>query len=271
MGTYNLNGFEYYAGLADTEAASSTTSFAGTGNVFLCEAALKGLIERYSLSGKTVFSMGSGTAFEEYWLYRSGCHLTLNDLDESGTIMRHLQTIPSVVDSSPNLLRFEIGDAAAVLEKYPDSAFDVLYVSSFHPDEIRRELIQQEFEKTRSIDETARYITWPSDKKPYSDVMIQGLTKVSAGGLIIFQHYRGGVYPDTNPHYLSAVQTQLAESGAVLLEVYAFRKSPPHILLVAYRGCVEKALRFTDELNSKRPLLTFHGRYPDEFIKTDIV
>jgi hypothetical protein len=273
MNTYDVRASEYYAGLTDTEIGSIPTSFVGTKNVFLCEAAMSGLIARYDLAGKSILSLGAGIAFEENWFHRAGCRLTLNDLDQPSVgIEGYLRTLTRVDESLPDMLRYEIGDAADSVKKYAPSAFDVLYVSSFHPDEIRREMIQEEFKKCRSDEEARHNITWPSDEKAYIEVMMLAIERVRPGGLVIFQHYRGGVYSDANPHYLKAVQVQLAENGATLLEAYAFRKSPPHMLLVAYRGDAEQALEFARQQLSDRPCIrTFHGRYPDEAIKTDVV
>lgn len=270
MSQYVIDAERYYNGINDDLNTSSGHAFAGAVNVFLSKPAMNGLIERYSLFKKSILSLGSGTAFEEYWFHQAGCKLVLNDLDiPTHNIEKYLITLPQAGATD---FVFWIDDADNALTELPAAQFDALYVSSFHPDEIRREQIQEEFKARRSADEAYRNVTWPSDALPYSNTLVSAISKVKAGGIAIFQHYRGGVYVDSNPHYIDAIRSQFREHGAELLETYAFRKSPPHMLAVAYKGTAYEAQEYAQEVLSSRPeIQTFHGRYPDESIKTDVV
>ena len=90
--------------------------------------------------------------------------------------------------------------------------------------------------------------------------------------MAIFQHYKGGVSVDRNPHYIDAVRSQFREHGAELIETYTFRRSPSHMLAVAFIGRVSEAQEYARQvLSSRLKIQTFHGRYPDESIKTDVL
>ena len=232
-----------------------------TVNRDLCKDAMLGLVHRYDLSGKNVLSLGAGEAFEESWFYNSDCTLTLNDINLSFT--------PAVCQGSG--LTFYHGDAGAALVDIPDGRYDLLYVSSFHPDEIRRETIQADFVAQQTEDQAAHYITWPDDELPYSETLNDALAKIRDGGLVIFQHYRGGVCVDTNPHYIDEIEKQFQSAGVQLLEVYTFRRSTPHLLVVGYKGDASHALEFSKSLQARPEIKTFHGRYGDKEISTDVV
>lgn len=112
-----------------------------------------------------------------------------------------------------------------------------MYISSFHPDEIRKGNIQYEYNATRTLlDRVKNPKTWPSNEKPYMPVMMEATEVVKHNGIIIFQHYAHGVDLNKNPQYLQAVKDQFAANGNTLLEVYIFKKAPSVILLSALRG-----------------------------------
>ena len=227
----------------------------------LCRDAMLGLIERYQLAGKSVLSLGCGESFEEFWFHDNGCSLTLNDID--------LHFDPEGCQGTG--LIFYHGDAGAALADIEDGQFDLLYVSSFHPDEIRREEIQAEFATRRSPEQAYHHVTWPEDEMPYHETLHAALSKVRDGGLAIFQHYRGGVYIDSNPHYLDAIEKQFQSMGVRLLEVYVFRRSTAHLLVVGYKGDAAPALELSKALKARPEIKTFHGRYGDKDISTDVL
>jgi hypothetical protein len=94
--------------------------------------------------------------------------------------------------------------------------------------------------------------------------MMAALGAVKTGGLFIFQHYRNGVPLDRNAHYLPLVDAQFRAHGARLLEAYYFRRASATQLIIGQKG---------DGANVDRTpaLTTFHGRYPDDVIRHDIV
>lgn len=226
-----------------------------------CRDAMLGMVERYQLASKSVLCPGAGEAFEEFWLFQNDCELTLNDID-----------LPIDADDCPGTgLVFYHGDAGEALEDIQDGQFDLLYVSSFHPDEIRREAIQTDYATRRSPEHAYHHVTWPDDKLPYHTTIYDALAKVKDGGLAILQHYRGGVCIDSNPHYVEAIERQFKSAGLQLLEVYTFRRSTAHLLVVGYKGDASHALEFSKSLQARPEIKTFHGRYGDKEISTDVV
>jgi hypothetical protein len=268
--TYIVDPDDYYRRADHNSDVPASDIFCGADEVQLTRSAINGLIDRYGLAGKAILSLGSGRAFEEYWFHMRGCRLTLNDLDEvDHGVEGYLKTL---VPSDREEFIYYIEDADRTLARFPDGHFDALYVSGFHPDEVRREGIQENFRQTRTEEEAANYVTWPADAEPYADTLVNAPGKVKPGGIAIFQHYRGGVYLDNNPHYIESVRRQFRGHGAELLEAYAFRKSPCHILAIAYRGTTAEAETFAqDALNDRAEIRTFHGRYQDAAIKEDVV
>lgn len=227
-----------------------------------CAPAMNGLIARYGLAGKRVLSLGSGEAFEEFWFYKASCTLVLNDLDETGSFERYLQLLPSPGSAR---LDYVTSDAGALVEKLGGrESFDVLYVSSFHPDEMRREEMQQDFRARRSVVAKARFVTWPRGEAPYHDTLVSAAGCIGAGGLAIFQHYRGGVNVAANRHYLRDVARQFGEHGLTLLEVYCFCEAPAVVLVVAIKAGAADAQRHARELAGRPAIRSFHGRYPDD-------
>lgn len=258
MQKLNFSADRYFAAMVGTVRPESG---AYDTNVSLCEEAMNNLIERYHLAGKSVFSLGSGHSFEEFWLHKAGCALTLNDID----------LLVSAEDCHGSGLTFYHGDAGDAVEAMDDEQFDIVYGSGFHPDEIRRENIQAEFAPTRSDYDHLNYITWPAHELPYSETMANALAKVKDGGLVIFQHYRGGVCIDYNPHYVEAIRRQFRAAGVQLLEIYTFRRSTAHILVVGFKGSESQARAFGISQRERSELTMFHGRYPDQEISTDVL
>ena len=271
MTRYIVFAKDYYFDIHEDITTTSEEAYAPGGvNVFMVEEAMNGLIQRHSLFNNKILSLGSGDAFEEYWFHKAGCQLFLNDLDfPNNKIEKRLKSLPQA--QTLNFV-YDIQDADITLNQLPLGYFDTLYVSGFHPDEIRRELIQEQFKALRSNRQARRMITWPNDVPPYSATLVNAISKLRPGGLLIFQHYRGGVYIDTNPHYLKAIQNQFRQHGAELVEAYSFRKSPPHLLVVGLLGTKSQAITYARDVLSMRPAIhTFHGRYPDDEIKRDVV
>lgn len=245
-----------------------------------CRKPINELIARYDLAGKSILSLGAGEAFEEFWYSEAGCRLTLNDINPA--YENALSRLAPAAPPSPNL-DYVVGDAAEFLRGNREH-FDLLYVSSFHPDEIRREKIQQEFIRgymrhwLRIVSWVGRRFgfrhsiaSWPRDAQTYVDTLFHAFEHVRPGGMIIFQHYRGGVSLDSNPHYVEDVASQFSQRGATLLEVFAFRKSPGNILVVASKENEIDAAQSMKRILQRPPLTVFHGRFANETLKSDVV
>ena len=269
---YLINIQSYYSN-TNNNIIGQDKGFVSKKNILLTEKAMKGLIERYSIKNKSILSLGSGEAFEEYWFYQYGCNLVLNDIDSSGKIEAHLQSIKH--KDIKNSLTYYICDALEMIEDNYDSNFDILYVSSFHPDEIRREEIQKNFYNKSSYFRKiiSRYLcnTWPVNKEPYLDTLVKALNLLKKDGLAIFQHYRGGVDLLWNPHYFELAKKQFRKYGCEILEIYTFKKSTVHLLMILYCGNKKDAKNYAKTLKFKNKIKTFHGRYPYKSINTNTV
>ncbi|MCX7144307.1 MAG: hypothetical protein NT123_25405 [Proteobacteria bacterium] len=235
---FDVKAAEYYG-----RGTPDPNSFLGPSFVTMVERPIKQLVARYHLAGKSILSLGAGAAFEEYWMSQAGARLTLNDLDAAhGHIRPYLETLPA------GDLTYYLEDAAETIRFV--ERHDVLYVSSFHPDEIRREEI------------VARHGGWPIGESPYHELLLNAMGCVKPNGLVIFQHYRGGVDPSTSPHYILAVRDALNVRGITLADAYVFRQAPTKLLIVGFRG---EPPDFGPEITE------FHGRYPYEWIRRDVV
>lgn len=271
MSKYVLKSQDFYSGIPQESEPITKSGYPGAVDVQLCKIQIENLIERYSLFKKSCLSIGSGIAAEEYWFQRHECPLTLIDIDENEyfDIESYLKEKPSTLNGD---LTFFIDSADSALKQTSDNSYDFLFVSSFHPDEVRREEIQEKFKLQRTPEEAYHYLTWPSDELPYLNTLINATTKVKLGGLVIFQHYKGGVSLQSNPHYLSSIIGQFEQNGVTLIEVYAFQQSSQHLLVVGFKGTFQQTLYFSSAyLLQHQEVKSFHGRYPDEEIKNNVV
>lgn len=239
-----------------------------------CKAPMNQLIERYGIENKTIFSVGSGRAHEEFWLWKNGNKLTLIDLCEnidSIDVKNFLETLPN--SSSNGALNYYVGSYDTFLnETKVTDLYDVCYISGFAPDEHRREEIQIEYKarKTQSENEKFPWVTWPAGEKPFSKMIIDSHKALRNGGLFISQSYKGGVDIVQNPHFLQLMKAQLKEVGIQLLEVHYFRLSPAIILVVGIKGSEQEANEYKEWLRDRPSIKTFHGRYPYVDFKTQV-
>lgn len=164
--TYCVKIFDYHRRL--DPALGGQDSIAGKDNIAMCEAAIRQLVDRYELASKDILSIGAGRTFEEYWMGKTGCRLTRVDLDLD-TVARleeHLLSLPPAL-AAPETLSYVIGDALEYCKSAAFAKFGVLYVSSLHPDEIRREEIQKTFIAERTEVAGQSYLTRPRGTRPY--------------------------------------------------------------------------------------------------------
>jgi hypothetical protein len=273
MADYKVSATQYFSELSDSVRFSDVATFTGTKeNIEACEKPMQGIIARYNIRNSKILSLACGTAFEEKWFYESGNRLTLNDLDVPNYhTERYLKYLDKCEGDGPDCLTFFIEDAAETAKLCKGKGFDFLYISSFHPDEIRKGNLQKEYNATRSLfDRVRNPATWPPNEKPYLPVMMEVTKAVKDNGIIIFQHYAHGVDLYRNPQYLTALKDQFGANGNTLLEVYCFKKAPAIILLSAFRGSEEEAKKYLSGIQNNPAITQFHGRYPNESIKTNI-
>lgn len=250
----------------------SVCGLAKTVHIQACSEPMRQLIKRYDLSNCNILSVGPGRAHEEFWFNESGAQLTLVDLCQnfdSDDMPSFLKTLSAI----NNGLTYIVGDCAEFTKTYKGSQFDVIYLSSFEPDELRREDIQLRFRETRSEEQrmAAPYVTWPKDEFPFMDMVMATIPLLKDGGLFFHQSYRGGADVVENPGFVEAMRTQLQQNGVELAELYCFRKSPGIILLVGIKGDQVSALSSLREIQKRPELTTFHGRYPHNDLKNDII
>ncbi|OQW50458.1 MAG: hypothetical protein A4S09_01300 [Proteobacteria bacterium SG_bin7] len=266
--SYSLNQDDFFKGVLDGRPESSVPREMA----LKCRQSMQGIVNRYQLKEKTVLSLGCGNSFEEFWFHDAGCTLALNDLDSPLKFgSNELSLVAQATTSQPKNLSFFVGDASTlILGEYLNQIFDCIYVSSFHPDEIRRETIQENFKLARGQWEDINQISWPGNEKPYLEILLQASKFVRPSGLLIFQHYRGGVDISRNHHYLDCVQKQFSDHGITLLEAYCFRRSPQNLLIVGLKGNSSDAVAFRQKLSSSDEIKEFHGRYPDDLVRKDV-
>lgn len=271
MTKYTLKSQEFYSDLFCEGQPLTKNNYPGAADVKLCKVQIENLVNRYSLFKKSCLSIGSGIAAEEYWFHKHECALTLIDIDENEffDIESYIKEKPSTLNGD---LTFFIDSADSALKETSDNFYDFLFVSGFHPDEVRREEIQEKFKLHRTSEEAYHHLTWPTDASPYLDTLVDAFAKIRRNGLVIFQHYKGGVSLQSNPHYLSSLISQFEENGVTLLEVYAYKQSSQHLLVVGFKGTYQQACNFSSAcLLDRVEIKTFHGRYPNEEIKNNVV
>jgi hypothetical protein len=253
---YVVDADAFFAGVTDDPERFVSRKWA-----LRCATAMQGIIARYDLMGARVLSIGSAESFEEYWFYKASCQLTLNDLDKTGSFARYLEQIPPPGNSA---LIYVIGDANELVREISNPDYDVLYVSSFPPDELRREDTQANYTRVQPWAMKLLARTWPHGTPPYHSILMKAVDGLQPGGLAIFQHYRGGVNIAINRHYIPDVQRQFSKHGLSLLEAYCFRRSPANLLVVAFKGSPRQARQRAIDLVDKPTILEFHGRSENE-------
>ncbi len=246
----------------------------------LCKEPMTQLIRKYNLQGKKVFSKGPSFGHECYWFHKNGCSLTFVDVDEAKFIEPYLKTLPP--SSSPDCLTFFIGDAFKYLRKgYSKREFDVFYVSSFTPGELRRRDIQAEYSPLykKAINHLSYkmlnkkfFRTWPKAAYPFMDELMDLIAQnLKDSGLFIYQSYAYGVDVKSNPHFVRLAESQLKENGVILLKVYCLKAVPQDTLTIGFKGTEAETLNYLKKIKKNKDILTFHGRHPASILGCEVV
>lgn len=230
-------------------------------NLELVRAPIQQLMARFDVRGKSILSIGAGDCFEERWMAPANKVTAVDISDRMSGFDEAFQA------DGPD--QYIVQDAAEFIESCRDH-FQLVYISSFEPDEYRREQLQQAWRDRRTAGQRSRHVTWEPGETPYHPVIESSLRLVRPGGLVILQHYRGGVNVVANPHYFRDVETQFSRHGVNLVEAHHFRASPQHLLLVAMKHDPIGVQRYRDWLRDRPAITTFHGRYNDP-INRDVV
>lgn len=242
--------------------------FDGSQKLFeLAKEPMNQLISRFNINSKTVLSVGSGLAFEEFWFYKSNCKLTLIDLDQHGSFSNELKKI--LHTKSNNTLRY-ITDDANNLKEYLDEKFNVVYFSGFTPNELRNRTIRWIYKKPylgRPINKILKKtnlhfesLSWPKNKKPFIDLVEKILdNSLDAGGLFIFQSYASGVIAN-DEIYIDCIKKQLESIKARLLEVYCFNGYPNIHLIIALKESPNFSIQLDNIIKKNSEITKFHSR-----------
>jgi hypothetical protein len=218
------------------------------------ELGIRQLVRRYGITGKSVLSLGAGTATEEYYFWKHGNRLTLVDIDEYKRLEPVLQTLPS------GEMHYIIADANDVVL---DDDFDVFYSSSFAPDELRRGgIVRQRDTDTfrRMLELNDGIWEWPWWEEPFHPVIMRFAQNLRPSGLMIVQSYAGGFDVLDQRYYMWACDRQLATAGMTLIEAYRFTPTTGVMLYVAAKGP-------TPSLPLSALITQFHGRGQPERVQ----
>lgn len=242
----------------------------------ICEKEIENLVKRYNVYNKDILSIGSGTAHEEYWFCIKGKNnLILFDIDESGAIEPALKKMKkNFAEAIPRekSLSYYIGDFLVFRNDFSNK-FDVLYLSSFTPDELRRSRISNsymemkkgkkgvlflEIEK-RFVPQDKKDLHWPIWHTPFHKAIYQSFQLLKKNGLVIIQSYCGGIDIKHNPNYIKKIKHTFLKHGVILLDIFHLREAPGVTLIVGFSGTAKDASKFYKE-NVQVPLDSFHGR-----------
>ena len=195
---------------------------------------MQNLIQRYSIVGLSILSIGAGTATEESH-FQNANDLTLVDIDErGGDLVNHLSKLPR------GNTRYHILDATASYVEAPASGWDLIYLSSFTPDEMRR---------TDLRDKSGR---WREGSKPFHPVLDHYAKELSPRGRIIIQSYYNGGYDIFSESFHRDLKRQVESWGMFLDELYCYKENVGVRLFVISKPESSKP--------QGSPLSKFHGR-----------
>lgn len=229
----------------------------------------KSICNRYSIYQKNILSIGAGACYEEIALINEGRNvLYVVDIDESGNLMPIISECEAK-DEADTHLNFIIDDFTKMdVSEFGIDDFGVVYVSSFTPDEMRRDNIKNIYTKFTWILRKMMpslgifHFTWPlfyvrPVHKSLEYVMNEFIQRK---GLFILQSYCGGIDPIENSHFVKHIEKQLSSLGMTLVEAYRFKVSPAIVFWVAIKGDGDIAREYAREINLKEPIKYFHAR-----------
>jgi hypothetical protein len=241
------------------------------------------LVSRYELTGKTMMSVGSGSAQEEIAFLANGLQRAyLFDLDEHGSLEPALRQLHDPSNFRASII-YTIGNFLNCPLSPTFEPVDLLYFSSFTPDELRRAAISREHRHCNRWRKTpakklwralAHWMSsnrplpdpdWPQDATPIHPIVLQAAENyMKPGGYLIVQSYCGGVSVPKNPGYARCWRAALARHSLHLLEAYNFVCAPTVSLWVAYKPSptaeISDLYKLADVLRGRPALTRFHAR-----------
>jgi hypothetical protein len=229
-------------------------------NIRDCELPVKQLIDRYNIKNKKVLSLGCGNGFEEFHFTNYGNSIVLSDADLPYGNIRPWVEECSVQHNTG--LVFSIEDCKDVSNRYSNlPEFDVIYISSLHPDEAYRGRTQSAYIKSNIFKVLATFKTWPKVDY-YSEFVTQVFSILKPGGIVIMQHYGFTVPIVLNYDSIPNCSEQLKKYGLSHIETWAFKRDSGNILNVYGKHMTEVQIgHYLESLNKLPQLTTMNGRY----------
>jgi len=188
--------------------------------------AMRHLAEAYRLSGRSILSIGAGAGLEEACLLECGNRISLLDIDEDGNLRSPIQ---KAANKNKTDIVYYLGDALLLNRTTMREKAEVLYFSSFTPDEMHRDKLRG----GKARYNTLKWI-WHGPFHPIVEFACRNL--LAENGLLIMQSYYGGVDHTYEKGFLPACEWRLRRLGLRLLDVYSFEREIGIKLFAAVKG-----------------------------------
>jgi hypothetical protein len=228
-------------------------------NVSNCASSMTQLIERYNIKNKKVLSLACGNGFEEYHFLQHGNSLVMSDADLPYRTIKPWVEKCSVQHNTG--VTFNIEDCKEAPNRYLNQPeFDVIYISSLHPDEVYRGRIQSNYISSNLLNYLFTFQTFPNVDF-YSEYVTPIFSVLKPGGIIIMQHYGFTVPIALNTSLIPNCSAQLKEFGLSHIETWAFKKDTGNCLNVFGKMNEANANEYVTDLNDQPEISMLNGRY----------
>tara|TARA_B100000242_G_C42993334_1_gene461240 strand:- start:198 stop:1100 length:903 start_codon:yes stop_codon:yes gene_type:complete len=252
--TYYLNSKKYfgsdnpYSGFSDCIAA--------------CENPINQLVDRYDLKNKEILSIGCGNAFEEFHFLDKGNKLYLSDADlPYKTMEPWLKQCTSSKNNDG--VEFTVECSLVAAQRLSEQRFDVIYISSLHPDELYRGRLQYSRVRQNLKKGLLFGASWGNEDF-YSEYVSSFFGLLKPGGLLIFQHY-GFTVPLIINHHLGEIWQRQAQNYSVHhIETWCMEQDSGSSLNIFARLEESEACSFAKLLEQRAPLNRINGRLTEK-------
>ena len=217
------------------------------------------IINRYDIKNKKILSIGSGNAFEEYYFTEFNNFVSLSDADlPYGSITPWIKKCRVEYNSK---LIYDVEDWEKIPKKYKNKpTFDVIYISSLHPDELYRGRVQYNWVKNNLLKTLVSLKTWPK-KNFYSKQMELLLPLLKNNGLLIIQHYGYSVPLVLNIDLVKIWEKQFNPHSVKHIETWCFKKYTGNMLNVFLKANSQYRKEYIKKINERPGLTQINGRF----------
>lgn len=228
-------------------------------NMKNCASSMTQIINRYDIKNKKVLSLACGNGFEEFYFLQAGNSLDMSDADlPYGTITPWVKKC--AVQHETDVL-FTIEDCRDTPKRYENKpVFDVVYVSSLHPDEAYRGRIQSKFIRSNLLKALLTFKTFPKVDF-YSEYLTPIFSILKPGGIVIMQHYGFTVPIVLNSSLIPDCSDQLKKFGLSHVETWAFKAETGNSLNVYGKMNESQTNEYLKYLDNKPAITVLNGRY----------